>query len=55
MLTNVKTSPPKRNKNVDDDAFVLIKKCIFKSAFVLAALDLMLFVTTPLAIKVRFC
>ena len=33
MLTNVKTSPLMENKNIDDDAFVLIKKYIFKGAF----------------------
>ena len=33
MLTNVKTSPPKENKNINDDAFVLIEKYIFMGAF----------------------
>ena len=32
-MKNVKTSPPKENKNIDDDVFVLIKKCILKGVF----------------------
>ena len=30
VKTNVKTSTPQENKNIADDAFVLIKKCILK-------------------------
>ena len=33
LLTNVKTSTPQENKNIDDDDFVLIKKCISKGVF----------------------
>ena len=33
ILTNVKTSPPQENTNIDDDVFVLIRKCILKGVF----------------------
>ena len=33
ILTNVKTSPPQENINIDDDVFVLLKKSILKSVF----------------------
>ena len=33
ILTNVKTSPPQENVNIDDDVFVLIKKKYLKCVF----------------------
>ena len=51
-MTNVKTPPPRKKK--DGDVFVRIKKCILKGFFGFAALDLLSFVTTPLAINCVF-
>ena len=45
FFINVKTSPPQKNLNNRYDVFVLIKKNILKVFLVLAALDLLLFVT----------
>ena len=33
ILANIKTSPPKKNKNIDGDVFVLNKTNIFKGVF----------------------
>ena len=41
------------NTNLDDDVFVVIKKGILEGALFLAAKDLLLFVTTLVAIKLR--
>ena len=55
ILTNVKTSPPQESIKIDDDVFVQIKKCILRVFLVLAALGLLLFITTLLSIKLCFC
>ena len=54
ILTNVKTTSPQENIKIYNNVFVRIKKCTLKGVFGLAALDLMLFVTTLLSIKLCF-
>ena len=38
IWTNVKTSPPQENKNINDDPFVLIKKFTLKCVFVFGSI-----------------
>ena len=49
MLTNVKTSPSQENINIDDDVFVLIRKCILKGLFVFGSIVFFVIFSTLLA------
>ena len=55
MLTNVKTSPPQENKNIADDAFVFIKKCILKDVLSFGSIGLAVICYYTLSNKIRFC
>ena len=55
ILTNKKTSPPKENKNIDDDAFVLIKKYIFKGGFGFGSIGFDVICYYTFNNKIAFC
>ena len=42
-MTNIKTSHPQENKNIDDDVFVLINKCILKGDLSLNKIHLQMY------------
>ena len=55
ILTNVKTSPPQENINIDDNVFVLIIKSILKIVFGFGSIAFVVMCYYTLSNKIAFC